>query len=152
MELSRSGRLKAVTKRGALREFIPVTPRSDFWRANLGRGLASALDFSELPTSVNTLLTFVPTSWTATMMNTAIKLAINAYSIAVTPEFIAKKISNSKHGTLLHSMGPCVRKPLLLSKAFEALARARSRMQNRSCGFPAPRLNAKVLSIYCDIE
>ena len=42
--------------------------------------------FNELPTSVNTVLTFVPTDWTATMIKTAIKDAIRAYSIAVTPE------------------------------------------------------------------
>jgi hypothetical protein len=41
--------------------------------------------FSELPTSVKAVLTFVPTAWTAATINTAIKLAISAYSIAVTP-------------------------------------------------------------------
>jgi hypothetical protein len=41
--------------------------------------------FSELPTSVKTALTFVPTTWTAAMINIATKLAISAYSIAVTP-------------------------------------------------------------------
>jgi hypothetical protein len=36
--------------------------------------------FSVLPISVNTVLTWVPTNVTVVMMNTAIKLAINAYS------------------------------------------------------------------------
>jgi hypothetical protein len=52
---------------------------------------AQAAYFSELPTSVNTVLTCVPTYWTATMMKTAIKLAISAYSIAVTPDSSPRK-------------------------------------------------------------
>jgi hypothetical protein len=48
------------------------------------------------------------------MMKTAIKLAISAYSIAVT-WFIAKKVSNSKHDS-----------PDALGPAFEAAA-----VQNR---------------------
>jgi hypothetical protein len=44
-------------------------------------------DYLRVPaTSLNTVLTCVPTDWTATMMNTAIRLAISAYSIAVTPD------------------------------------------------------------------
>src|SRR5260370_20525540 len=41
--------------------------------------------FSALPTSPNTVLTWVPTKPTAVMMTTAMRLAINAYSIAVAP-------------------------------------------------------------------
>src|SRR5271157_4692299 len=46
---------------------------------------SAASYFSELPTSVNTVLTFVPTVWTAVMIATAMRLAIRAYSIAVAP-------------------------------------------------------------------
>src|SRR5260370_14717850 len=41
--------------------------------------------FSALPTSPNTVVTWVPTKATAVMMTTAMRLAINAYSIAVAP-------------------------------------------------------------------
>ena len=47
---------------------------------------------SVLPTSVNTVLTFVPTNWTETMINTAINDAIKAYSIAVTPDSLLTKL------------------------------------------------------------
>jgi len=47
--------------------------------------------FSVVPISLNTVLTLVPTAWTATMMNTAIRLAISAYSIAVTPDSSLRK-------------------------------------------------------------
>ena len=61
-------------------------------RLPVGARLArAAAYFSELPTSVNTVLTCVPTYWTATMMQTAIKLAISAYSIAVTPDLSPRK-------------------------------------------------------------
>ena len=42
--------------------------------------------FRALPTSVNTVLTFVPTVCTAVMIKTAMSEAISAYSIAVAPE------------------------------------------------------------------
>src|SRR6516165_3000349 len=42
--------------------------------------------FSVVPISLNTVLTCVPTFCTATMIKTAIKDAIRAYSIAVTPD------------------------------------------------------------------
>src|SRR5579863_3078005 len=44
-----------------------------------------------LPTSENTVLTCVPTVWTATIMKTAISEAISAYSIAVAPDSSAAK-------------------------------------------------------------
>ena len=42
--------------------------------------------FRAAPTSVNTVLTFVPTVCTAVMIKTAMSEAISAYSIAVAPE------------------------------------------------------------------
>src|ERR1700678_3513222 len=48
--------------------------------------------FSVLPISVNTVLTFPPTNVTAVMINTAIRLAISAYSIAVTPDSSLRKL------------------------------------------------------------
>jgi hypothetical protein len=48
--------------------------------------------FRALPTSVNTVLTFVPTVWTAVMIKTAISDAMRAYSIAVAPESLSTKI------------------------------------------------------------
>src|SRR5208282_2414144 len=44
-----------------------------------------------LPISVNTVLTLVPTVWTAVIMKTAISDAISAYSIAVAPESLTAK-------------------------------------------------------------
>jgi len=55
---------------------------------------AAAGQFSELPTSVNTVLTFVPTVETAVMMATAISDAIKAYSIAVAPRSSPTKPEN----------------------------------------------------------
>jgi hypothetical protein len=52
---------------------------------------ARVAHFSVLPTSVNTVLKFVPTNLTALMMKTAIRLAISAYSIAVTPDSSLRK-------------------------------------------------------------
>jgi hypothetical protein len=43
------------------------------------------------PTSVNTVLTLLPTVVMAAMTKTAIKLAISAYSIAVTPDSSLRK-------------------------------------------------------------
>jgi len=43
-----------------------------------------------LPISLNTVLTFVPTVWTAVIMKTAISEAIKAYSIAVAPDSLAR--------------------------------------------------------------
>jgi len=62
--------------RGATRRNL--RPARECWRA-------AARHFNELPISVNTVLTCVPTYWTAVMMKTEMRLAINAYSIAVTP-------------------------------------------------------------------
>jgi hypothetical protein len=53
---------------------------------------AAAYHFRALPTSVNTVLTFVPTVWTAVMIKTAISDAMRAYSIAVAPESLSTKI------------------------------------------------------------
>ena len=45
-----------------------------------------------VPISLNTVLTLVPTVWTAVMMKTAISEAISAYSIAVTPDSSATNL------------------------------------------------------------
>jgi hypothetical protein len=47
-----------------------------------------------LPTSENSFDNFAPRLDSAAMMNTAIKLLINAYSIAVAPESSLKKVEN----------------------------------------------------------
>jgi uncharacterized membrane protein len=60
-----------------------------FWSEWLG--VIGICHFKVLPTSVKTVLTWVPTNWTATMIKTAISDAIRAYSIAVTPELSATK-------------------------------------------------------------
>ena len=57
-----------------------------------------------VPISLNTVLTCVPTSWTAPMIATAIRLAISAYSIAVTPDSSLRKL-RPKHGILLTLYG-----------------------------------------------
>jgi hypothetical protein len=55
-----------------------------------------------LPISMNTVLTFVPTVWTAGIMKTAINDAISAYSIAVAPELLtAKFFHRLEHWSLL---------------------------------------------------
>jgi hypothetical protein len=66
------------------RLLILSTPPFVGRRAQSEECALSRFHFTVLPTSVNTVLSCVPTSWTATTMNTAIRLAISAYSIAVT--------------------------------------------------------------------
>jgi hypothetical protein len=53
---------------------------------------SAALYLRVLPISVNTVLTFAPTVWTAVMMKTAISEAMSAYSIAVTPDLSATNL------------------------------------------------------------
>jgi hypothetical protein len=53
---------------------------------------SAALYLRVLPISVNTVLTFAPTVWTAVMMKTAISEAMSAYSIAVTPDSSATNL------------------------------------------------------------
>jgi hypothetical protein len=113
-----------------------AAPADSPWPARLGLAY-----FSEVPTSLNTVLTCVPTSWTATMMNTAIRLAISALDRRHTG-FIAKKVSNSKHGILLTLYGPlrsqaaAVPKPRLLKWVQDPDHDAKSHppIANRSIG------------------
>ena len=83
--------------RNALEDLTLVASGSDRPRANPG-GCAIYAHFSVEPISVNTVLTLPPTNVTAVMMNTAIKLAISAYSIAVTPDSSLTKLRTRSMG------------------------------------------------------
>ena len=61
-------------------------------------GATALAYFSVVPISLNTVLTCPPTNVTAVMMNTAIRLAISAYSIAVTPDSSLRKLRTRSMG------------------------------------------------------
>ncbi len=83
----------------ALDRFVKMGFRLDRARQPACGGRACAtLYLSVVPISLNTVLTLVPTAWTATMMNTAIRLAISAYSIAVTPDSSLRKFRTRSMG------------------------------------------------------
>src|ERR1700677_731308 len=84
--------------RNALEDLTLVAPRSDLPRANPGECALSYAHFSVAPISLNTTATFPPTNVTAVMINTAIRLAIRAYSIAVTPDSSLKKLRTRSMG------------------------------------------------------
>jgi hypothetical protein len=62
------------------------------------RGRRALAYLRVVPISLNTVLTCPPTNVTAVMMNTAIRLAINAYSIAVTPDSSLRKFRTRSMG------------------------------------------------------
>src|ERR1700722_4057870 len=64
-----------------------------------------AVHFSWAPISPNTVVMFVPTVVTAPMMATAMRAAINAYSIAVTPDSSLRKLRTRSIGILLTFLG-----------------------------------------------
>src|SRR5579863_7383285 len=62
------------------------------WTAAARRNPETSASYLRVvPISLNTVLTLVPTVWTAVIMKTAMSEAISAYSIAVTPDWSAAK-------------------------------------------------------------